>query len=173
MHQCGPVGLERSAQSFLSIEKDAAQGLQHIFSCESAPAKRRYILQMPHGRPIHLFDDANAIGKLSSAYDYISETQQEFPPVDLLIAGFICKDMSPLFQWNRAHKGNLLNGDGRSSASFMAVVRYIDQRPPVWVIMENVPQLDAAGTDDAVERESNLALVQKVLESMGCQPDLP
>ena len=106
--------------------------LEHSFSCESEPSKRKVIRKLfPTVK--HLFRDVVDVAN-GRAYDEVSEDMMPSPGCDVLLAGPSCKDLSQLNNYKKA----LDDPSGSSCRTMHAVVKYIQKYLPAAVIIENV-----------------------------------
>eukprot|EP00975_Prorocentrum_lima_P058257 12227385-Prorocentrum_lima.AAC.1 len=72
------------------MDEDAVVAV-HAFSSEIRPFKQRFLRTF--GRPEKLFADCPVLGK-EKAFDEISTSMRNVPATFLLIAGFVCTDVS-------------------------------------------------------------------------------
>lgn len=105
--------------------------LSHIFSCEKVPWKRRFIERMH--QPAAMYIDAADLCK------------GQAPAVDFVMAGFVCRDMSTLSSRHPYYQQRLGQGVGASSETFLALVAYLEKKPPALLFLENVGGLAAVG----------------------------
>ena len=66
--------------------------IEHVFSCEVDQKKREWITQNFPKLP-YLFGDVQDLAK-GRAWNYATEMEVQVPPVDILVAGFVCKSVS-------------------------------------------------------------------------------
>ena len=85
----------------LSAKTGAAISFKHLWSCEKHPAKREWIWDV--FRPGKIFCNVSDLST-GSAHDAVSGRLAPVDPVDILIAGFSCKDASRL---NKHHSQRL------------------------------------------------------------------
>lgn len=123
----------------VALEKKGMPPIQvnHLFSTEIDPIKQGYIERNFH--PKLLFRDArDFIPKDSKTHKITATTAYgavvEIPRViDILIAGFVCKDLSSL----NTNKKTLKDG-GESSDTWKALYSFVKEFRPSVVLVENV-----------------------------------
>jgi site-specific DNA-cytosine methylase len=128
-----------------------------IFFCESNPQKVDWLTK--NFKAACIFKDASLMGE-TRTHDWVTGTSQDIPPVDILTAGFSCKDLSSL----NAKKTELLKEIQRVLVSFLnmtekeimayaktndasttaltlgGVLRYLYKHNPSLALLENVPE---------------------------------
>ena len=130
--------------------------MEHEFSCEMHETKQRFIRRF-HA-PKKMFQDVTTLAHMS--LDVISMSQRVVPSVDVVIAGFSCKDVSILNKHSARNKGCVLEGSLRTGGTFEGVRHYCEISRPGIVILENVTALLNSGSSgmsgaDAVVQSMN------------------
>jgi hypothetical protein len=121
--------------------------LVHAFACDNDPTAQQFLRAFHN--PGFIFADAEALCLGPTAFDILSGASQVVPLVDLLIAGFSCKDFSRL-NGKRRHNGSIIaNHTGTSGKTAWAVILFLTVFRPMLAILENV-----AGMDREVEGQS-------------------
>ena len=67
---------------------------QHVFSCDSKKASQKFIKKF-HPEVKTLFEDVKSLGE-ARAWDIISRSSVSVPSAMILVAGFVCTDVSHL-----------------------------------------------------------------------------
>ena len=89
-----------------------------------------------------LFGDVNHLTQ-DVAFDYMSEQDKPIPAaVDMLFAGFPCKDFSSLNCQKKDRRSCLLTGEFSSGGGFRGLMEYMEKHRPRIVILENVASTD-------------------------------
>jgi len=120
--------------------------IQQEFSAEIEVFKQGYIER--NFVPQKLFRDVRDFlreGATTAVTAYGAET--DIPEgIDILIAGFVCKDLSRM-----NNKGKSIDDDGESGDTWRAIYTYADRFRPTLVLLENV-KAKKNTWDDVVER---------------------
>lgn len=118
--------------------------MQHVFSCESVPFKRDFIVQTTN--PPLLFTDVTQLAS-GSGTCHDGKVRNVPDNFHFLIAGTECVDFSSL---STTPKG-LHNKNGRSAITFHATLALVKvQRPPL-VLLENVAKCPVQQMEEAFE----------------------
>jgi hypothetical protein len=115
--------------------------LAHAFSCEIVGWKADFIRRWH--QPRLLFANAEHLAH-AVAPDSISGQLRAVPRVHVLLAGFVCKDMSTLSSRHRHFQARIAEGEGVSSQSFLQLCAYVRKHRPAMVFIENVPGISHA-----------------------------
>lgn len=91
--------------------------------------------------PAHRAHLAHRFPKARQYADVCTVTGAELGPVDCLLAGFPCQDLSSM---GARRKGGRQGLNGKRSGLFWQVCRLIDELEPTWVVLENVVGLLSA-----------------------------
>jgi len=120
------------------------------FCCEIVKEKKDW-LQAQGVAPI-IFKDAEQVGN-AVAFDWVSNSMQRVPHVDIFAAGFSCKDFSNLNDNSKnmqSHIGDALESlslenvqqhleaTGSTATTLLGVLRYVSFHRPGLVMLENV-----------------------------------
>jgi hypothetical protein len=124
--------------------------LAHAFSCEIVEWKADFIRRWH--KPRLLFANAEHLAQ-SVAPDCISGQLRAVPRVHVLLAGFVCKDMSTLSSRHRHFQARITEGEGVSSQSFLQLCSYVRAHRPAMVFIENVPGISHARAGPASRRQ--------------------
>ena len=75
------------------------------------------------------------------------------PPVDILVVGTSCKDMSRMSAYSKESRAILRQhwSPGGSAQTFHGLLAYIDRCPPNLVIYENVDSMDEGSGESNVD----------------------
>jgi site-specific DNA-cytosine methylase len=125
---------------------------RQAFACELAPAKRQWIrsLLAAEGQGhVCVFHDVTDMRSEFALCDTHGK-RCRVPPVDVLVAGTSCKDLSRMLS-QPARIAPLLGQvatRGGSAQTFRAVLSYVEQQGPTAVVFENVDSL----ADDVVSK---------------------
>lgn len=142
---------------FLQMLNEALQALgepslptMHSFSAEIDTTKQAYIERNFHPRV--LFRDARQLGDEEATTATTAYGAEEYIPrvVDMLIAGFVCKDISSL---NNSKK--TVDDQGETGDTWRAIYYYAKRFQPSIVLLENVKS-DKKLWDDVVSRWSKI-----------------
>lgn len=128
--------------------------MEHVFSCESVPFKRDFIVKTTN--PPLLFKD---VTELQNGKGECHDGVERDVPNDftMLIAGTECVDFSSL---STTPKG--LNDKGRSGTTFYATLCLVKLRQPPIVILENVAKCPAKEMEEAFQEAGYVAAYCKV-----------
>ncbi|CAK0808227.1 unnamed protein product [Prorocentrum cordatum] len=113
--------------------------VEHAFSCESDVKKRQWITDNFPDLP-YLFGDIQEL-PTGKAFNYITGKAAQVPPVDIFIAGFVCKSVS--LENNERNKcaNCIIEACGLTGITFQGMIQYVQQFQPAVVICENVEGL--------------------------------
>ena len=109
----------------------------HIFSCDLDAECRRWISFIFN--PPQLFGDIQGLSQ-ATAFDYATRSQVQVSPVDIFVAGFVCKSLSA----ENSHTRDvhcLEAGTGSSGVTWQSVLAYLRRHTPSIAILENVKGL--------------------------------
>jgi len=126
-----PVIVARALQRALG---SAASKLsfEHVFSAESDPYKQEFLKANFPDCPL-IFQDVCQLGR-QRAYDSLSRAPQPVPgELDVLVAGFSCKDLSMMNSYRKT-----LAEMGQSGSTLRGVLDYVERYRPRLVLLENV-----------------------------------
>ena len=116
--------------------------LLHCWSCESDESKRLWITS---NFDVHqMFGDVQTLTDPEGSWDFISDSRQKPLPVDIIIAGFSCRDASRLSAKQQAMRGVVGTDEAQSSTTggtFRGLASSVKELKPSLVLMENVPGL--------------------------------
>jgi site-specific DNA-cytosine methylase len=134
---------------------------QHVWACELSPRKRDWI--RANFKPEHLFRDLKEVAT-GEAWDVAAgegEAHRRLvpvPAVDILIAGFSCKDASALNVHRASRLDAVQTGAGTTGSTFQAFVKLLGGMTPRprFCLLENVPGL---AQKDKTTGRSNLDAV--------------
>ena len=129
---------------------------EHTFSCEFSETKRRWLTDNFPGVQ-HIFVDVTELHK-GIALDAVSGRPVPVPPVDLFIAGFVCKSVSAENAQRAEFADCIARSSGLTGETFRGVQLFCQEFQPSIVICENVSGLvkRIGGSEppiEAVERE--------------------
>jgi len=126
-----PVLVARAMQRVLG---DLSSGItfEHVFSAEQEPSKQEFLrANFPDCKRI--FQDVCQMGRLR-AYETVSRSPQPVPgDLDVLLAGFSCKDLSMMNSYRKT-----LAEMGTSGSTLRGVLDYVERHRPRIVLLENV-----------------------------------
>jgi len=112
--------------------------LEHVFSCEFDEAKQGFLLKN-FSNMGYLFSDCTHMGR-RRAWDVKSGSVQNIPgDLDLLVAGFSCKDLSFMNSYRKT-----LEEMGTSGRTLRGCFDYVERYRPRVVLLENVYAIDRA-----------------------------
>ncbi|CAE7534394.1 ngoBIM [Symbiodinium pilosum] len=107
-------------------------GFQHAFSVEYDARKQEFLQANFPECPL-LFKDCVQMGR-KRAWDVLSRKPQPIPnDLDILIAGFSCKDLSLMNSYRKA-----LQEMGQSGSTLRGVLDYAERHRPRLILLENV-----------------------------------
>ena len=111
--------------------------LEHSMACESNPKKQAFIRAcFPDLKA--LFSDVMKLGG-ETAFDELKQQEVEIPShLDLLVAGFSCKNLSTEHQWRSYFAECLTTSEGTSGGTWLGVYEYAKCHHPRRLILENV-----------------------------------
>eukprot|EP00931_Biecheleriopsis_adriatica_P110335 TRINITY_DN8458_c0_g1_i2.p1 TRINITY_DN8458_c0_g1~~TRINITY_DN8458_c0_g1_i2.p1 ORF type:complete len:2069 (+),score=541.35 TRINITY_DN8458_c0_g1_i2:59-6265(+) len=126
-----PVLVARALQRALS--STASQlSFEHAFSVEFDPNKQEFLKANFPECP-YLFRDCTQMGR-QRAFDVLSGKPQQIPgELDLLVAGFSCKDLSMMNSFRKT-----LQEMGQSGSTLKGVLDYAERYRPRIILLENV-----------------------------------
>ena len=127
----------------------------HSWSCELVRKKREWIWL--NFKPPLVFTDATDLCHPEGAFDDVTQTRQLVPQVDIVIAGFSCKDASRASVHHMSRLDAVTTGAGTTGRTFQALLNIVTELRPALVVMENVPSL---ADKDKASRLSNLDRVK-------------
>lgn len=135
---------------------------EHVFICELDPAKRKALLAT-HTDVRFVFSDARDVAQ-GRALDFRSNTfvdtyQLE---VDLLVAGYPCKDLSGLKNKPPAFS----DPASKTGSAQQAILKYVGVANPKAILFENVKNINHKRKADGDE-DKPLAQQEKVMKQMG------
>ncbi|CAK0859424.1 unnamed protein product, partial [Prorocentrum cordatum] len=113
--------------------------IEHTFSCEFCPNKRKWITENFPEVP-YLFGDIQELPK-GRAWNYITEKEVQVPSVDILIAGFVCKSVSLENNEREKFANCIKDACGLTGITFQGMIQYVAKYQPAVVICENVEGL--------------------------------
>lgn len=112
-------------------------GFEHVFSCEMDAEKQEFL--MSNFDFEYLFADCTQMGR-ARAWDVKSQSVQDVPgDIDILAAGFSCKDLSFMNSYRKT-----LEEMGQSGATLRGCFDYVERYRPRLVLLENVYAIDRA-----------------------------
>jgi hypothetical protein len=76
-----------------------------------------------------------------SGHDFVSESVQPLPEVDILWSGFECDSVSPLNKDRKEFKNCIAEGTGRTGKTALVTIDYIICKRPVASVLENSKML--------------------------------
>eukprot|EP00930_Biecheleria_cincta_P045118 TRINITY_DN31098_c0_g1_i1.p1 TRINITY_DN31098_c0_g1~~TRINITY_DN31098_c0_g1_i1.p1 ORF type:complete len:2041 (-),score=461.67 TRINITY_DN31098_c0_g1_i1:392-6514(-) len=127
-----PVLVARALQRALSTCSSSQLSFEHAFSVEFDPHKQEFLKANFPENPL-LFKDCTQMGR-RRAYDVISGKAQEIPGgLDVLVAGFSCKDLSMMNSFRKT-----LEQMGQSGSTLKGVLDYAERYRPRIILLENV-----------------------------------
>jgi site-specific DNA-cytosine methylase len=145
--------------------------VRHTMCVEWIAWKRDWILE--HHCPDTLFSDVKDFAN-TSAFDYVSSTEQQHPAVDIVTIGFSCKCFSTLNNRAKEFDRAVLEGKGSSGETATCSLLYVQQHKPKIVLLENVIGLLKGYTRKnpitnqlVIDFCSNLAVLLDALRDMG------
>ncbi|CAK0904682.1 unnamed protein product, partial [Prorocentrum cordatum] len=134
-------------QKSLEVSPYAEPKCTHVFSCDIKESARRFI--MTFRRPQYLFGDVAGMSA-PRAFDRISSSTVGVPgSLDVLIAGFVCGDVSSLNVHQGANKDCIAKGTKRTGSTFKGVLDYVASRFPRVMLLENVEAMNCKPDDGA------------------------
>ncbi len=136
---------------------------QHLWSCECSRRKREWIWE--NFGVQRIFCDVADLW-MEGAHDDVTQARQEVLPVDVLIAGFSCKDASRLNPHHTHRLNAVERGTHTTGGTFHALMRLLQKHKNTvkMVILENVPSL----ADKAKEtKRSSLDSVREAFHNQG------
>jgi hypothetical protein len=142
---------------FLELLSEALNGMEepplnvkHCFSAEIDPTKQAYIERNFH--PPILFRDVRQLGDDSAVTATTAYGAEEQIPgnLDILIAGFVCKDLSSLNSRKKT-----VDDQGETGDTWRAIYFYAKRFKPAIVLLENVKS-DKNIWNDVVSRWSKI-----------------
>eukprot|EP00959_Pyramimonas_sp_CCMP1952_P011774 247907-Pyramimonas_sp.AAC.1 len=113
--------------------------VEHTFSCESDVKKRQWITDNFPDLPC-LFGDIQEL-PTGTAFNYITGKAAQVPPVDIFIAGFVCKSVSLENNERKKYANCIIEACGLTGITFQGMIQYVQQFQPAVVICENVEGL--------------------------------
>jgi len=126
-----PLLVAKALQKVLG-SRSSGLTFEHAFSVEVDPAKQEFLRANFPECPL-LFPDVCEMGR-SRSMDVLSGRSQAVPSgIDVLVAGFSCKDLSMMNSYRKA-----LAEMGQSGSTLRGVLDYVDRHRPRLVLLENV-----------------------------------
>jgi site-specific DNA-cytosine methylase len=122
---------------------------QHVWACEIDPKKQSWIAK--NFSPKHIFCSAMEVGA-GTGHDILSDSRCEVPPVDLLTAGFSCKDCSGMNIYAESFTERMESSSGTTWETLEGTVQCVERNPPLLVILENVVRFGLKGGCQAAAR---------------------
>ncbi|MFB2880392.1 DNA cytosine methyltransferase [Floridanema aerugineum] len=116
-------------------------GMNVVMQCELDPFCRKVLKK--HWPDVLLYED---IAKIKT---------EQIPYADVYVAGFPCQDVS------LANQGKRKGLEGTRSRLFHEFIRFVEERQPRWIVLENVPGLLNSNNG------KDFAVVLNTLESCG------
>jgi site-specific DNA-cytosine methylase len=110
--------------------------VKHVFSCESDPKKRKWILDNFPSVTL-LFGDVKEL-HTGMAMNYVTGKREPVPAVDIVVAGFVCKSVSIMNSQREQFQDCIRQAKGQTGETFQGVVNYVKVFQPRIVICENV-----------------------------------
>lgn len=128
-----PIVFLKAASDSLESSGRPPIRFQHVFSAEIEQFKQAFIER--NFRPPLLFRDVREFIPEDATKAITAYGAEELIPgsVDILIAGFVCKDLSNL---NNHKKG--IDGDGETGDTWRAIHSYAKRYRPKVILLENV-----------------------------------
>ena len=153
----------------LSALTGCTVSFKHVWACELSPRKRDWI--RTNFKPDFLFRDLKevAMGQAWDVADGEGETLRRHvpvPAVDILIAGFSCKDASSLNIHRTTRRDACHTGTGTTGSTFGAFMKLLGGMTPRarLCLLENVPGL---AHEDKTSGRSNLDAVKDAFTAQG------
>jgi len=113
---------------------------EHVFSVEFDPAKQEFLKANFPNCP-HLFQDCKQMGR-KRAFDVLTGEPQQIPGgLDVLVAGFSCKDLSMMNSYRKT-----LSEMGSSGSTLRGCLDYAERYRPRLILLENVWAIAKANT---------------------------
>jgi len=127
-----PVLVARALQRALTASSSSELSFEHAFSVEFDPTKQEFLKANFPDSPL-LFQDCTQMGR-KRAFDVISGEPRPIPgEIDLLVAGFSCKDLSMMNSFRKT-----LAEMGQSGSTLRGVLDYAERYRPRIILLENV-----------------------------------
>jgi site-specific DNA-cytosine methylase len=123
----------------------------HAWSCEVDEQKQRFLMDQFDLKC--LFADLCSLSS-STAVNLKTNEQEAIPPVDVLVCGFSCKDLStlkPMANSVGSRDTVLARVVGSSGSTLHGILGFAFAHHPQCIIMENVPNAVRAATNDDEE----------------------
>jgi len=130
-----PVAVMKALQKVM----DDNIKIEHIFSCEFDPRKQEWIKDNFPSLEL-LFGDIKEL-KTGKAMDYKTKQVVPVPPVDVVIAGFVCKSVSLENNERKLYSNCINEVCGQTGLTFDGMMGYVQKFRPSLVICENVKGL--------------------------------
>ena len=139
--------------------------LRHLWSCEYS-ARKRIWLKANFDVP-QLFGDVLTLSSPDGSWNFMTGKYEQPMHIDILIAGFSCRDASRLSGKQQQMRGIVGSEEVSSSttgSTFKGVAQTIESLKPTLVLLENVP-----GLMDRPEggQKSNFDMVAEALREFG------
>ncbi|CAL1150989.1 unnamed protein product [Cladocopium goreaui] len=126
-----PVLVARALERALKPE-GSQLAFDHVFSVEYDSRKQEFLKANFPGCPL-LFRDCTQMGR-KRALEVLSKKPQPVPGnLDILVAGFSCKDLSMMNSYRKT-----LQEMGQSGSTLRGVLDYVERYRPKLVLLENV-----------------------------------
>lgn len=140
---CSGSEMYLSALPHLCAAVEKLAGLRvsftHAWSCELVRKKREWIWF--NFKPPLVYTDATLLCDPEGGFDDVTQTRQILPTVDIVVAGFSCKDASRASIHHGSRLDVVSTGGGTTGRTFQALLRVVAKLRPGLVLMENVPTL--------------------------------
>ena len=154
-------GTDSAIKVLEQIGRSSGWEFTHTFSCELDTDKQAWVRENCPNVPF-IFPDICEL-HTGRCVDVISGVEVDVPPVDIFIAGFVCKSVSSENTQRGTHAACIAEGTGKTGTTFDGLRRYVQNVRPKLVICENVPGLLKRNRGS----ESQLHSVARVFESLG------
>jgi len=140
----------------------------HVFGCEFNPRKRQFLLEN-HPSMKHLFADVAEVGSGTATDVKTGMTiRTSTIPVDLLAAGFSCKNASSCHPNRADYASCLVDESGSTGATWGSVARVITRLRPALLFLENVRGLTHSVADSSGTRQPpQVRIVENFLTESG------
>lgn len=148
-------GTDAPVPVFTHLSKTMGIEIEHVFSCENDPRKQKWISESFPAVKL-LFSDVREVGA-GQAVNVLTGEKVAVPPVDVVVAGFVCKSVSSENNNRVRFKHCIDEGSGSTGVTFSGVQAYVSWAKPSLVICENVVGLTKrnGGQEPQIESVAN------------------
>lgn len=130
-----PVAVMKALQEVMDNKID----IEHTFSCEFDPKKQQWIKDNFPSLEL-LFGDITEL-QTGKATNYKTNKVVDVPPVDIVVAGFVCKSVSLENNEREKYSNCIMQSTGATGITFDGMMGYVKRYHPSLVICENVKGL--------------------------------